>query len=75
MSAYLAARLGRIYDLMAREDIVMLMFEDTEGRRNPAIRWLTGHPGDALLFLTVDRKALLVPWDHNLAMLYATVDM
>jgi Xaa-Pro dipeptidase len=74
MSIYFDARLGRIYDWMAREGIALAMFEDTEGRRDPAIRWLTGQPGDALLFLSVDRKAVLVPWDNNMAALYAQAD-
>jgi Xaa-Pro dipeptidase len=64
-------RRNRVYDWMAREGISMAMLEDAEGRRNSSIRWLTGQPGDALLFLTVGRKALLTPWDINIAKLYA----
>jgi Xaa-Pro dipeptidase len=60
---------------MAEEDIALVMFEDTEGRRDPGIRWLTGQPGDALLFLTADRQSILVPWDINLAKLYASADI
>jgi Xaa-Pro dipeptidase len=59
---------------MAQEGIAMVMFEDMEGRRDPAVRWLTGHPGDALLFLTVDKQAALVPWDINIAKIYADAD-
>jgi Xaa-Pro dipeptidase len=51
------------------------MLEDTEGRRDPSLRWLTGQPGDALLFLSVDKKSLLVPWDINMAQLYAQADI
>jgi Xaa-Pro dipeptidase len=64
-------RLEKIWDWMAEEGINLLMLEDTEGRRDQNIRWLTGHPGDALLFLSLDRKAVLVAWDINLAKLYA----
>ncbi|MDR0322853.1 MAG: M24 family metallopeptidase, partial [Treponema sp.] len=64
-------RLTKIWDLMAQEDVALVMLEDTEGRRNQNIRWLTGHPGDALLFLSADRKALLAAWDINLAKLCA----
>jgi Xaa-Pro dipeptidase len=67
-------RRGRVYDLMARENIALAMFEDTEGRRDANIRWLTGHPQDALLFLSVEKKAVLVPWDVNLAKIYADTD-
>ncbi|MDR2792814.1 MAG: Xaa-Pro peptidase family protein [Treponema sp.] len=64
-----------IYDWMAKENIALVMFEDTEGRRDPAIRWLTGQPGDALLFLSAaDGKSLLMPWDINMAHLFADAD-
>jgi Xaa-Pro dipeptidase len=53
----------------------MVMFEDTEEHRDASIRWLTGHPVDALLFLTVDRIALLIPWDFNMAKLMTNVDV
>ncbi|MDR0315372.1 MAG: Xaa-Pro peptidase family protein [Treponema sp.] len=69
------ARLDKIWDWMAQEGIALTMFEDTEGRRDQTIRWLTGHPGDALLLLSIDRKTLLMPWDINLAKAYATADM
>jgi Xaa-Pro dipeptidase len=69
------ARLEKIWDWMAQEGITLVMFEDTEERRDTTIRWLTGHPGDALLFLSVDRKTLLVPWDIILAKAYSRADM
>ncbi|MDR1218779.1 MAG: Xaa-Pro peptidase family protein [Treponema sp.] len=60
---------------MAKEDVALAMFEDVEGRRDPSVRWLTGQPGDALLFLSAaDRKSLLVPWDVNMANVYADAD-
>jgi Xaa-Pro dipeptidase len=66
-----STRLKKIWDWMAEEGIALLMLEDTEGRRDQNIRWLTGHPADALLFLCPDQKALLVAWDINLAKIYA----
>jgi Xaa-Pro dipeptidase len=51
------ARLEKIWDWMAQEGIALVMFEDAEGRRDASIRWLTGHPGDALLFLSLDPAA------------------
>jgi Xaa-Pro dipeptidase len=68
------ARRERVYDRMAQDGVAMTMFEDAEGRRDPAVRWLAGQPGDALLFLTVDKQAVLVPWDINMAKLYADAD-
>ncbi|MDR1507674.1 MAG: Xaa-Pro peptidase family protein [Treponema sp.] len=67
-------RREQIYDWMARENIAMIMLEDAEGRRDSNIRWLTGQPGDALLFLSVGRKSLLVPWDVNIAGIYADAE-
>jgi len=71
-SSVFSARLEKIYNWMAQEGISLLMLEDTESRRDQNIRWLTGHPADALLFLSVDKKAILTAWDINLAKLYAT---
>jgi Xaa-Pro dipeptidase len=75
-----STRLAKIQDWMTEEDISLLMLEDTEGRRDKNIRWLTGHPGDALLFITqkeapsrkTNNKAILAAWDINLAKLYAS---
>ena len=74
MSTY-PKRREQLYDWMAREGISLAMIEDSEMSRNPAIRWLTGHPSDALLFLSVERSSLLVPWDINIAMLHGEADI
>ena len=75
-------RLEKIAEQMAQEGTALVMFEDTEGRRDTTIRWLTGHPGDALLFLALESqqpspscKTLLVPWDIILAKAYAKADL
>jgi Xaa-Pro dipeptidase len=67
-------RREKLYEWMAQEGIALAMFEDTEGRRDPAVRWLTGHPSDALLFLSAERHSILIPWDANMAALYAQAD-
>jgi len=69
-SATYVKRLEKVWDWMAQEGIALVMLEDTESRRDQNVRWLTGHPGDALLLLTATRNALLVAWDVNLAKLY-----
>ena len=74
MSSYQKRR-EELYDWMAEEGTYLVMIEDCEDRRNPAVRWLSGHPGDALLFLSVDRRSILVPWDVNMAMLHAEADV
>lgn len=45
------ARQQKVYNWMAKEGVSLVMLEDTETRRDQNIRWLTGHPGDALLLL------------------------
>jgi Xaa-Pro dipeptidase len=74
MSVY-EDRREKIYDWMIEEGIALVMFEDFEARRDPAIRWMTGQPGDSLLFLSVEKQSLLIPWDINLAMLFAEADI
>jgi len=59
---------------IADQNVAMAMFEDTEGRRDPSIRYFCGHPGDALLFIAADGRSLLVPWDVNMAASMASVD-
>ena len=59
---------------MRQEEIALAVIEDFEGRRDPGLRWLSGHPMDALLFLAATGETLLVPWDRHLAAAYAQVD-
>ncbi|MDR0408942.1 MAG: Xaa-Pro peptidase family protein [Spirochaetaceae bacterium] len=67
-------RREKLYEWMDNEAIDLVMLQDNELRRDTSIRWLTGQPGDALLFLSSEKKALLVPWDINVAKLYASCD-
>ena len=60
---------------METEGINLVMLQDNEDRRDSAVRWLSGQPGDAVLFLSSDGRALLVPWDINMARLYASCDL
>ncbi|MCL2196433.1 MAG: Xaa-Pro peptidase family protein [Treponema sp.] len=71
-SSVFSRRLENFYNWMIQEGIALVMLEDCESRRDQNIRWLTGHPGDALLFLSItEPRAILVAWDVNLAKLYA----
>jgi Xaa-Pro dipeptidase len=58
---------------MTESNIAFVMFEDMEGRRDSSIRWLTGHPGDALFMLTSNYQSILVAWDLELATRMADV--
>ena len=64
-------RVSRVAERLAREGIAAALFEDAEGRRDQAIRYLTGQPGDALLVITSDGRSILVAWDINMARLLA----
>ena len=65
----------KLIDFMKENGISAVVFEDTEGRRNPAVRYFTGHPSDALYIITavsdegknIPLKDFLIPWDDNLA--------
>ncbi len=62
-----ASRKEKLFAYMREHAIGATVFEDTEGRRNPAVRYYSGHPSDALLIVSADGQTVLVPWDVNLA--------
>lgn len=68
-------RRADLYTWMARNSIALVVLEDTEGRRDPAVRYFSGHPSDALLLLTITGHAVLCAWDENLAKQRASVDV
>ncbi len=61
------ARKQRVADFLKEHEIAAAVFEDTEERRNPSVRYFSAHPSDAILIVTADGRATLVPWDENLA--------
>lgn len=61
------SRRTALFNYMKEHNITAAVFEDTEGRRNPAIRYFTGHPTDALWVCASNGKNVLCPWDENLA--------
>ncbi|MDE6704305.1 MAG: Xaa-Pro peptidase family protein [Treponemataceae bacterium] len=62
-----AARKEKLLAYMRANGISAAVFEDTEGRRSPAVRYYSGHPNDALLVMGANGKTVLVPWDEHLA--------
>jgi Xaa-Pro dipeptidase len=66
------ARIDQVAARLASTGMAAALFEDTEGRRDQAIRYLTGQPGDAILVVTARGQTVLVAWDLNLAKLLAT---
>lgn len=69
-----ATRRQTFSDKLRADGIAMALFEDTEGRRDPSIRYFCGHPGDALLFIAASGQSLLVPWDVNMAATMASIE-
>jgi Xaa-Pro dipeptidase len=67
-------RLARVARRLAADGIGAALFEDAEGRRDQAVRYLSGQPGDALLVVSADGRSILVAWDLNLARLMASAD-
>jgi Xaa-Pro dipeptidase len=68
------ARRARVASRLVADGIGAALFEDAEGRRDLAVRYLTGQPGDALLVIAADGRSVLVAWDVNLARLLASAD-
>ncbi|MCL2557202.1 MAG: aminopeptidase P family protein, partial [Treponema sp.] len=66
MSVY-KERVKKMAEWMRREGVFMAMFDDFEPRRDSSLRWLSGQPGDALLFVSAEGKTLLFPWDTIMA--------
>ncbi|MCI5830416.1 MAG: Xaa-Pro peptidase family protein [Treponema sp.] len=60
-------RRNKVASYLKEHGIKAAVFEDSEERREPALRYLTGHPTDALLLITDDGSSVLIPWDENLA--------
>lgn len=67
-------RRKQMAESLNKQGLAMAMFEDTEGRRDPSIRYFSGQPGDALLFISTSGRSLLVPWDINMAQAMAKVE-
>ncbi|MFW5768622.1 MAG: M24 family metallopeptidase [Spirochaetota bacterium] len=74
MSNRTTERREKVRAWMSREGIDAAVVDDAEGRRNPALRYLSGMPSDGLLFLFADHPSILVPWDVNLAENLASVE-
>lgn len=74
LAEYNRQRQRSFAQILRDKKIDVAFFEDTEGRRDPSLRYFTGHPSDALLVLTAEGQSILIPWDVNMAQEMATVD-
>lgn len=67
-------RQQKIFRYLSENRLRAGLIVDLEGLRSQSLRYLCGHPNDALLFLFAAGESLLVPWDVPLARSLATVD-
>ena len=74
LAEYNRQRQKAFSQILLDKKIDVAFFEDTEGRRDPSLRYFTGQPSDALLVLTAEGQSILIPWDVNMAQEMATVD-
>ncbi len=59
---------------LSDQGLFACVLDDFENQRSNSLRWLCGHPTDALLFVFASGASVLVPWDINLANERATAD-
>lgn len=69
-----AARRAKVAKKLRDEGLAACLFQDTEGRRDPSIRYLSGQPTDALLIVSAEGRSILVAWDVNMAASMASVE-
>jgi Xaa-Pro aminopeptidase len=68
-------KLHELYNGLENLGVGVLFITDTEASRNVNLKYLTGHPEDAALFIDIqNRLTVLIPWDVQLAEKYAEVD-
>jgi Xaa-Pro dipeptidase len=73
-AAAVRGRQARLAEWLTRNGIFACVVDDFEDRRCSSLRWLSGHPMDALLFVFSSGSTVLVPWDVNMAAERAVVD-
>ena len=67
-------RQARLSAWLAESGIHACVIDDFEHQRASTLRWLSGHPMDALLFVFASGRTVLVPWDENMARDRSAVD-
>lgn len=67
-------RRTKVANYLKDNGIFAAIFQDTEGARDESIRYLCGHPSDAILIITAENKGILTAWDENLAKNVAHAD-
>lgn len=68
------SRVARVAEYLRSRGIDACLFRDEEARRDPALRYLSGLPSDAVLVLCADGRTALAAWDEHLARSIAVAD-
>jgi Xaa-Pro dipeptidase len=68
------SRCERVAERLRSEGTFACVLEDFEHLRTSLVRYLSGHPSDAILVLAATGESVLVPWDVNMADAHARVD-
>jgi Xaa-Pro dipeptidase len=66
-AAAFRARQAAVAGWLKQAGLHACVVEDFENTRSSSLRWLTGHPMDAVLVVFASGKTVLVPWDVNMA--------
>ncbi len=67
-------RCEKLSSFLKEKNIFAAIFDDSEDNRDSSLRYLSGHPSDALLIVLDSGKSFLFPWDENLASIKAHAD-
>ncbi|MEI6386981.1 MAG: Xaa-Pro peptidase family protein [Spirochaetota bacterium] len=67
-------RRARVAAKLREEGLGACLVRDSEGARDPSVRYLTGQPGDALVIISAEGKSVLVAWDINMARAMGNAD-
>ncbi|MHA2053514.1 MAG: M24 family metallopeptidase [Candidatus Hodarchaeales archaeon] len=68
-------KLNLLFDSLEPKDLDFLYISDSEAHRNVNLKFITGHPEDASLFIDIkNRQTLLIPWDYQLAQTRSEAD-
>ncbi|PWI48408.1 hypothetical protein CEE45_06660 [Candidatus Heimdallarchaeota archaeon B3_Heim] len=68
-------KLTKLYDSLEAHELDFLFISDSEAHRDVNVKYLTGHPEEAGLFVDIkNRQTTLIPWDYQLAKMISEAD-
>ncbi|NHJ02739.1 MAG: M24 family metallopeptidase [Candidatus Heimdallarchaeota archaeon] len=68
-------KLDLLFEKLESLGLDLLYLSDSESHRDVNMKYITGHPEDASLFLDVrNRQTVLIPWDYQISKQYSEVN-